>query len=625
MPGQRNIDDFASADKPIPVHDFAEALRSQAISAGHSDTIQGIDDKRIVQNFIKNIAPGMPKWKPLVDAKSLSFEMAAESAAPPAPSGPPTAASTSATPAAPTGTTPPPKAPAEPGLDERLKAKAEGPPSVGGVAAAAVRPLLHPFTNPLETLGFGSMKSYEQTKHAEKRAQVGVEGQAPPKTTEELYKNYPNLIEPGNIDLLNRPVVKNKDGTSSTVSTMTIDEDGRGILLPTVINGKHVSDGEAREHYQQTGEHMGIFKTEQDADEFDKSLHNRMGWKGPKGSDQQKWQDSSGAPVSKSERFADQAMEEIAGLGDAIVSPVGLITAGFGPEIRAAAKSKGAGWIIRKLGVAEKLTRLGFGGLQLANAVHAMTEFYEDPTPENAAKAIADSGIGALAVAPEAIGVGKAVGRTAKGAAEIAGNITKPGRLGAAVKAGAEGFKRGAAGEPEAPEPTGPPRKAATPTGPPKADSDENYILDEHGNRVQTKGTEAPGDEKTDEDAIAKIIEGVAKKHGATVTRGTLPLDSASTRKPTVPAPKAEKSDLVTRTREVKATKPERLEKTEERGPELPKAISGAAAESETMCRFHGSDPRVGPHRHHARGARQRSDGVSRSGARCSSGKEVRE
>lgn len=100
----------------------------------------------------------------------------------------------------------------------------------------------------------------------------------------------PGLISPGNIDLKNRPKVVNGDGTTSTVRTMTVEEDGHAILLPTVINGKIVSDDEAIKHYHQTGEHMGIFKTEKQADDYDRDLHNKMGWNGPPGSAQAKWQ-----------------------------------------------------------------------------------------------------------------------------------------------------------------------------------------------------------------------------------------------------------------------------------------------------------------------------------------------
>lgn len=100
----------------------------------------------------------------------------------------------------------------------------------------------------------------------------------------------PGLVKAGNIDLKNRPVVRNPDGTSSTVRTITIEENGKTILIPTVVNGKIVSNDEAIKHFHQTGEHMGIFKTEEDAEAYDRNLHNQMGWNGPPGSAQAAWQ-----------------------------------------------------------------------------------------------------------------------------------------------------------------------------------------------------------------------------------------------------------------------------------------------------------------------------------------------
>lgn len=85
----------------------------------------------------------------------------------------------------------------------------------------------------------------------------------------------------GNINLDNRPVVHNKDGSYSTVRTITTDMNGNTVLLPTIVNGKVLSNQDAIQHYLNTGEHMGIFKTSQDADKYDEQLHNMMGWTGP--------------------------------------------------------------------------------------------------------------------------------------------------------------------------------------------------------------------------------------------------------------------------------------------------------------------------------------------------------
>lgn len=97
------------------------------------------------------------------------------------------------------------------------------------------------------------------------------------------------LLTPGNINLNNRPRVNNPDGSYSTVRTITADIDGKTVLLPTVINGKIVSNQEAIQHYKQTGEHMGIFNSQQAADQYDQNMHKQQGWTGPNN----KWNQSS--------------------------------------------------------------------------------------------------------------------------------------------------------------------------------------------------------------------------------------------------------------------------------------------------------------------------------------------
>lgn len=84
----------------------------------------------------------------------------------------------------------------------------------------------------------------------------------------------------GNIDLENRPKVWNDKGQYQTIKTITREFDGKTVLLPTIINGKQVSVKEATEHYKKTGEHLGVFKNQKDADKYDKQLHARMGWLG---------------------------------------------------------------------------------------------------------------------------------------------------------------------------------------------------------------------------------------------------------------------------------------------------------------------------------------------------------
>lgn len=82
----------------------------------------------------------------------------------------------------------------------------------------------------------------------------------------------------GNIDLNNRKVVENDDGTISTEHSFSVNIDGKEVLLPTVIDGKIVSEEEAIRHYEQTGQHLGKFNTVKEAEEYAEKLHNRQDW-----------------------------------------------------------------------------------------------------------------------------------------------------------------------------------------------------------------------------------------------------------------------------------------------------------------------------------------------------------
>lgn len=84
------------------------------------------------------------------------------------------------------------------------------------------------------------------------------------------------MVVPGNIDLDNRQVVVNIDETISTECSFSVEIDGLEVLLPTVINGKIVSEEEAIEHYIASGEHLGIFRSPEDAEAYAYMLHLRQ-------------------------------------------------------------------------------------------------------------------------------------------------------------------------------------------------------------------------------------------------------------------------------------------------------------------------------------------------------------
>lgn len=85
------------------------------------------------------------------------------------------------------------------------------------------------------------------------------------------------LLEEGNINLDERPVVDNGDGTYSTVKSASFEEDGIEVLVPTLDpTGRQMSDEEAYQRYRDTGEFLGKFDTPDSATAYAKRLSLRQ-------------------------------------------------------------------------------------------------------------------------------------------------------------------------------------------------------------------------------------------------------------------------------------------------------------------------------------------------------------
>lgn len=108
-----------------------------------------------------------------------------------------------------------------------------------------------------------------------------VEAQPMSKNIEDKRDEYPGLTTPSNIDVNDRIPAINKDGSISTVRSITITEGSdldkeHAVVIPTVINGEVVSNKEAIDHYRLTGEHLGKFTTEEEANRYAEDLHKEQ-------------------------------------------------------------------------------------------------------------------------------------------------------------------------------------------------------------------------------------------------------------------------------------------------------------------------------------------------------------
>ena len=104
------------------------------------------------------------------------------------------------------------------------------------------------------------------------------------KYSDEEFSDYK-----GTINLNNRPRVKNEDGSISTIRSISYNEDGKEILIPTISNeGKLMGDEEAIQYWDNESKklsaklgrpvkfHLGMYDTVEEANEAADKIHRQQ-------------------------------------------------------------------------------------------------------------------------------------------------------------------------------------------------------------------------------------------------------------------------------------------------------------------------------------------------------------
>ena len=87
--------------------------------------------------------------------------------------------------------------------------------------------------------------------------------------------DVPGVVKQGNIDLTKQPSVYNPETKGhSTVWSFSVGiPEGEMLISRVTPDGKILSKEDAINYSRNTGKHLGIFKTSEDADNYAKKLH----------------------------------------------------------------------------------------------------------------------------------------------------------------------------------------------------------------------------------------------------------------------------------------------------------------------------------------------------------------
>jgi hypothetical protein len=107
---------------------------------------------------------------------------------------------------------------------------------------------------------------------------AGANGKTPTYVTPAYKDKVPGMTQQGNVDLSTRPNIKNKDGSHSSVFSMSFGTDKGEVLVPGVGDGKtyplrQLTTKEALDQYTKTKNNLGTFKTPAAATAYAHKLH----------------------------------------------------------------------------------------------------------------------------------------------------------------------------------------------------------------------------------------------------------------------------------------------------------------------------------------------------------------
>ena len=97
-----------------------------------------------------------------------------------------------------------------------------------------------------------------------------------------VYSKASMPVEMGNINLYNRPQVRNEDGSISTVKSISIGigddkHPTKTALIPLVHpDGYVMKNAEAIDWFKKSKQHLGVFNDEESANKYAENLHEQQ-------------------------------------------------------------------------------------------------------------------------------------------------------------------------------------------------------------------------------------------------------------------------------------------------------------------------------------------------------------